>query len=279
MENIYKKVEKCPWCGQQGKTLFSEKAYNVLKCKKCGLVWSDTVLSEHGLKEYWTNYESEVHSADAVLTEQRKIMYRNDFDFVKPFIDSNSKVLDVGCGDGGFLDLFKEYGCSCEGTEFGEEAYRIAGRKYPMYFGELADIVFEKKYDVVLFRGTIQYLLKPQESLKKATELLNRGGIIFIYMVNSDSICFKLFKDKFRLPVSPTDYYMFNKPLLNDLMESMGMQLMVENMPYLGTPYENWREDILEVAEAIRKSDTGDTIEKKSPPFFDTMINLIYKKK
>lgn len=271
-------MKDVPGVARGGVRLFSEKTFDVLKCKKCGLVYSDTVLSEEGLKKFWANYESEVHSADTELTEQRKIMYRRDFDFIKPFIKPDSRVLDVGCGDGGFLDIFREYGCICEGTEFGEEAYALAGKKYPMYFGELSDIKFEKKYDAVLFRGTIQYLLKPKESLRKATELLNNGGVIYIYMVNSSSICFNLYKDKFRLPVTPMDYYMFNVTILNEFMESMDMQLISKDMPYLGTPYENWKKDVLEVADAIRKSDDGEEVEKKSPPFFDTMINLLYRR-
>ncbi len=277
--SILKKVEACPWCkGNQRTIMFSREENDVIKCNSCGLVYSDTILSEQGLQLFWKDYESKVHSADKELTEQRKQMYKLDFEFIKPFLRNNSIVLDVGSGDGSFLDEFNKYGCICEGTEFGEEAYAKSNERYPMYFGELADIGLYKKYDVILLRGTIQYLLKPRESLRRAVDLLNQDGLIFIGMINSDSICFNLFKDMFRLPVTPTDYYMFNEHLVTSFMTSLGMRLVSEKMPYLGTPYENWKQDILEVAEAIKKNMIRKNIIKKSTSFFDTMINIIYKK-
>lgn len=73
-----------------------------------------------------------------------------------------------------------------------------------------------EKYDVIVFRGVIQYLLDPRKDLAKAAELLKDNGILFISGSNSESLCFRLFKGKFTQPVAPTDYYMFNRKILSD---------------------------------------------------------------
>ena len=44
--------------------------------------------------------------------------------------------------------------------------------------------------------------------------------------------------------------------------------------PYLGTPYENIENDVLEISKYLLKKD--DSI---SPPFFENMMSLVYQKR
>lgn len=175
---MLREVGRCPWCGGKGYHILYpiEGEGEARRCNQCDIVYASKVLSDYGLKRYWSTYESESHMKDARLAEQRKHMYEIEHKFVKRYINPHSDILDIGCAHGGFLDLFHEDGHNCEGTEFGEEAYRKAATKYKVYFGDLKDINIENKYDLVIFRGVIQYLLYPKEDLLKAIHLLKPGG-------------------------------------------------------------------------------------------------------
>lgn len=273
-------ISCCPWChGNHIVKLFPYEYGNVCKCE-CGMVFADKILSEKGLRKYWCNYESQIHKGDKKLSAQRQKMYEQDYAFVSKFISGSMKdVLDIGCSNGAFLRIFKKNGFYCEGVEYGEEAKNKASGDFKVYYGTFPEIPISKKYDVITFRGVIQYLKNPKPYFKKAMELLKEGGLIFITASpNSESICFSLFKNMHNLPVKETDYYMYSEKLLTDFFEENGMCLIGEKMTYLGTPYENYREDIKKVAHALQLAEKGEIIDFKSPAFFDNMLTLVYKR-
>lgn len=153
-----------------------------VRCKKCGLVYATKVLSSEGLDAYWRDYETNIHTADKRKEKQREEMYQIDHDFISPFLSPNCRVLDVGCGNGKFLDTFAADGYQCEGVEFGKEAFELAADRYNVYYGELSKLNIPAKYDLIIFRGVIQYLLDPKRDLKKAVDLLNEGGIYILQL-------------------------------------------------------------------------------------------------
>lgn len=278
---MYKSVEKCPWCGSKlFKELYAIKDGGVAKrCNACSLVYSSIVLSEYGLTNYWSTYETKVHMNDIELSNQRRKMYVIEHDLICRYIPANADILDVGCSNGDFLDFFKNDGHTCEGTEFGEDAFNQASKKFKVYRGDIGEIEFEHQYDLIIFRGVIQYLLHPKEDLLKAIRLLKNNGLIFITSSpNSESICHKLFKNKFRLPLNPTNYYMFNEKLITDFMTQNGMKLYLNEQLYLDTPYENVETDIIAIARAVEKNKNGELLQDISPAFFDNMLTLVYKR-
>lgn len=280
-EKYLKNVEKCPWCESSESILQYINKYDakVVRCIKCGLVYSKKVLNSVGIQKYWENYESKVHNRDKELLNKRKIMYSLDFNFIKPFIKEGNKVLDVGCADGSFLEFFEKHNMQCYGVEIGDEAYKEANKKYKVYKGDFEKIQIDQKFDLIIFRGTLQYFFNPKEYIKVAMELLNEGGYLYITSSpNSESICFKLFKEKFTLPVSVTDYYAFSESILTEYITKLKGELVCKYNFYKETPYANVEEDIKKVARAIKLQEEGKDIKFGSPAFFDNMLTLVYRK-
>ena len=58
-------------------------------------------------REYYSKYLSQIHQSDSTKIKQREIMYELDYGFIKKHLKPNGKVLDVGCSNGKFLDLFE----------------------------------------------------------------------------------------------------------------------------------------------------------------------------
>lgn len=279
-----RKFNFCPWCNtsiKNSKELYkTEFDCTTVECD-CGFVYSNKILNKEGLAVYWRNYESNIHMADLSLNDKRMKMYELESDFILKYLKKDSLVLDVGCSGGEFLDCFSKVigKNNCEGVEFGEEAYRIASKKYEVYLGEFPEIEFSKKYDLVIFRGTIQYFENPKAYINKAFEILNKGGILYITSSpNADSICFKLFKEKFSLAVKYTDYYGFKESILTEYINEIGGDLVAQKYFYKETPYADIEHDILRIAEAFQEVSTKGCISKSSPAFFDNMLTLVYKK-
>lgn len=277
-----KNVEECPWCSQDEYTeeYINENGCRVVRCNKCGLVYSTKILNEKGIKNYWNNYTNTIHMADTKLAEDRARMYQLEYDFINKFMkSSNNSILDVGCSQGMFLDFFNCNNNTCYGVEIDSEAASIAGKKYKTWTEDITKIETEQKFDLIISRGTIQYFLDPKKAFEKIVSLLNYNGIFFISSSpNSDSLCFKLFKDKFVLPVNETDYYAFNKNVLEEFMNKHGIKLVTDYCFYETTPYANLESDINRVSEALYMQAHGEQIIKKSPPFYNNMLTLVFKK-
>ncbi len=276
-------VSVCPWCNSNKYTNLYNGVYNVKinKCSICGFVYSERILNKLGLEYYWKNYETEIHCLDKKLLEKRKFMYKLEAEYINKFIDIKDKsVLDVGGGSGEFLDYFQKLGAKkCVEVEYGEDAANIAAKKYKVYLGVFPDIDINELYDLVIFRGSLQYCINPKLYIKKALNLLKKDGILYITSSpNADSICFNLFLDKFILPVGPTDYYAYSERLLTNYIMEIGGKLINKHYFYLETPYANPKEDIVKVAKAIEMKKRGLDINFVSPAFYDNMLTLVYKK-
>lgn len=275
-------LDSCPWDGDNEKAfihLYYDKfGCEVVKCQKCGIVFARKRLNSIGLKKYWSDYLSRVHIHNPIAVEQRQMMYQIDYNFISNYI-KYGKVLDIGCGKGDFLALFEQNGFSADGVEFGKEAAVKAKKMHSVYCGEFPKIDFYKKYDLIIFRGVLQYVPKPKEYLNKAVNLLENNGLIFITaQPNVESLCFKLFKDKFTQPVTGSDFIGYSEKIFTDFFKEQGLLKISERYFYEQTPYANIEDDILKVAKAIKYKRTGKNIDFMSPAFYGNMMSLVYRK-
>lgn len=282
IEKFFERINQCPWCESEDyeECYTSEYDAIVVKCNRCGMVYSKKILNELGRQLFWTNYENEVHNIDKTLYDKRQKMYRLESDFVKKFIEcKNGYLLDVGCSGGEFMDCFAQDGMHCEGIEVGDDAYKISSEKYKVYKGDFSKINIDQRYDVIIFRGTIQYFINPKQYFIKAMNLLNKGGILYIYATNAESLCFGLFKEKFDLACGVTEYYAYNEKMITDFINELGGELICCKNFYLESPYAQVEKDIVQVAKALECKNKGETIDFRAPAFYDNLLSLVYKKK
>lgn len=281
-ESFFQKIYKCPWCEENNiKTLYYGKyGEKICRCLMCGMVYSDKILNKKGQEFYWKNYESKVHKKNNEKNIAKNKMYKIEADYIEKFLSlQDAKVLDVGCANGTFLDEFSVRKAICHGVEIGDEAYEYSSKKYKVYKGIFPDLKIEDKYDLVIFRGSIQYCINPKKYLKKAYEVLKNDGLIYITSSpNSESFCFNLFKEKFSIPVGAMEYYAFSESLITKFINSLGGSLIGKYHFYEETPYANIVSDIKRVAKAIEEVEKGKKISDTSPAFWDNMLTLVYKK-
>jgi SAM-dependent methyltransferase len=95
-----------------------------------------------------------------------------------------TRLLDVGCGAGGFLVKAKARGASIKGLDATPELVAIAKRRLPgsdIGQGELEELPFgEGEFDLVTGFNAFQYAADPVHALEEARRVLRPGGAVIV---------------------------------------------------------------------------------------------------
>jgi len=150
-----------------------------------------------------------------------------------------------------------------------------------LYLGDVLNSHFKDSYfDVITMRGVIEHLPDPVKTIKKVSDLMKPGGLFYICATpNGESFSVKLFKQNWNLfhPIEHLWYFSPNN--LSLLSEGFNLKLIWSEYPYIGTPYENINEDIMLINKKIANTRLDKNNEDVSPPFYESMMSLIYMKK
>ena len=277
--------EHCIACGSREFGLWAiAGSYKAVQCVKCRLVWMSPFLNEEGLGKYYANYIGRRRLNNDLKMEQRKIQYQSDREFIEHFIN-DGKILDVGCNGGFFLEALSTK-FEKHGIEIDPEAVAYAKKLQKTFGKNILCVALERapyensSFDMIAMRGTIEHLSDPVNAIKKVSQLLKKGGYYYITATpNAENFAADLFRDKWTLFHPVQHIWHFSPKTLSLICSRFGLKLIAKDFPYLGTPYENAREDVRVFAEAIKSREQNPSAELPiGPPFFENMMALVFEK-
>lgn len=199
----------CPVCGSQStksvytgrdKTVSLAESNQVLtlrlvKCGICGMLFLDNADYDldwvHEL--YWKMMVSNVPQGHSVEIEKLRQYFIRDLARYR----TTEALLEIGCGEGDFLNVAAEAGWKTTGIEVSEIAARTAREKYGLnvltgtleqHLNRLAT----GSFDVVVLWGVIEHVRKPGETLRTVRRLVRNGGAVLLYTPNANSVFHRL---------------------------------------------------------------------------------------
>ncbi|MDQ6904216.1 MAG: class I SAM-dependent methyltransferase, partial [Bacteroidota bacterium] len=158
-------------------------------------------------------------------------------------LPNDARILDIGCGDGFHLDLFRRFGKKSwilEGVDIDKRAVEAAtALGFKVHMGSVEEIELpENAYDLVFIIQTIEHVAKPDEVLRAIHRLLRKGGRVVIVTDNTGSIDFKLFKGSYWGGYHfPRHWNLFNRRSISMLGKNTGFE--IENLRTIVSPV-NW---------------------------------------
>ena len=208
------KIETCTLCdsadyatiyngkirdGSFGKV--TKQEYEVVRCKKCGLVRLLHIPFNkdfYETDEYRESYNDTHNVSDYIDMhdhEQANRLTNIGMESIR-----NKVVLDYGCGGGGFLDLALGVAKKTIGIEPFEGYHSSILERGHIVFKSADDALkkYKNEIDLVVSTGVIEHIDNPSKYLENAYNLLRHDGEIYLDTDNLNEISMQFQNDKFK---------------------------------------------------------------------------------
>ena len=141
------------------------------------------------------------------------------------WLPSGGRILDIGCGNGGFLMRMQAMGFAVEGTEWTQpSAARVpASTGIPVHVGDLLSLDLPRQsFDLITLWHVFEHLRNPPQTLERIRELLKPGGTLIMSMPNAESWQARMFGTSWFHHDPPRHLFGFGRASLVRLLNSCG---------------------------------------------------------
>ncbi|MBI4652269.1 class I SAM-dependent methyltransferase [Candidatus Desantisbacteria bacterium] len=264
-------IKQCILCGSYNNTPPSASPEYII-CKNCGLVYSSLRFSDEKLEEV-ANSCAQMHHLSKNRLEADfsqfmiQMVYEPRLKDISPF-RKNNRILDIGCATGGWLSFLKENGWDAHGLELSPEnaQYGIKVKGLNIFCGNINEASYPDEYfDVVTLWEVIEHVNDPINNLKKAYQILRKGGILALSTPNYNCLTRLIIQNNWTGMDPNSHYHLFTPSTIKKLLTKTGFKnIKIRTMdlnPYeilhefkKDKSYEKHQEDIKKIKEKIKNN-------------------------
>ncbi len=200
--------------------------HQLVKCLNCSLVYSNFPPTQSSLKDSYhqADFDSKIEAKDASDT------YINAIKSEIAFKKYKNRALDIGTGDGIFLEGLKKIGfLKPEGIEPSINAIKSAPKERQLI---IKNGIFKEEdyasesFDLITCFMTLEHVLDPFEVSKSAFNLLRKGGVFITVTHNYESKVNRILHTK--SPIIDIEHMqLFSDKSIRKLMTNVGFEKVV----------------------------------------------------
>lgn len=225
-----------------------EGFFSYVRCKSCGLIYMNPRVSDEDISGFYPDDYVPHRSKEKASKKSNKtfaMWWKNTtiairlkrlrkkllgteqaISFVDKKLNSESRVMDVGCGRAEFLyNIKQQTGCHVEGVDISKTAVDTAARNYDIeiFNGLITEAPFPaESFDVITAWWYLEHVSNPSEVLKKMCSFLKDDGLCIVGVPNIDSFNAKVFKDKWYHLDCPRHLHIYSPDTIKSLMDNAG---------------------------------------------------------
>ncbi len=216
----------------------TEDEFKVVECRRCGLLYVNPRPTREEMGKFYPETYSwkETLAADSFVTKWvRKLEKGYRYHLLK---DETSKalrftekrlgrVLDIGCGTGDRLDVFRKRGFETYGVETSHSAdYAREHLKLNVIKGDLFSAHFpDHFFDLVTLYNVLEHTHDPMKVCQEIERVLKRDGYLIIQVPNKDSLQCRVFNGRWAAFDIPRDLYYFGTETLRSFLGKAGFKV------------------------------------------------------
>lgn len=246
----------CPICKGEGRKLYkglqdrlyhSPGVWGFSHCVLCGSLWLNPRPRREDIHkcyvEYFTHgdFREALHSGknqsnlkkekilDVILfgrRRERELYYKMRLLSPKP----RGSLLDVGCGEGSYLNFMRSLGWDVMGCEPDPKAAHIAKKRFDLNViaGHVEDIdIPSNSFDAITLSHVIEHTPDPYKVLCRCFDLLSNGGRLVIITPNLKSLGHRLFGSSWYCLDPPRHLALFSMETLRDVVQDCGFRILI----------------------------------------------------
>lgn len=254
--NLCGSVDSTPLLSAKDRLHGIDGIFTYVQCKKCGLVYMNPQIKPEEIEKlYPTDYEPHFTTTEkssfAIYTLQKKLLkipvlahlFKGMLNvrIVDPIykgLNQQSRLLDVGCGIGVFLNTVRaDRGCEVFGIDISEAAVRKAKSSFGLdiFKGAIEQAPYPDAYfDIITAWWYLEHIPNPNTVAAKISSLLKDKGYCIMGVPNFNGFFAKRFKDKWYHLDCPRHLCIWTPQTITELLNKHG--LFVTRILYDKTP-------------------------------------------
>jgi len=139
-------------------------------------------------------------------------------------INTQTRILDVGCGGGEVLWLLKEFGYV---NVLGVDPYLDTDVTYAngltVKKSEMSQII--GKWDIIMFNHSFEHVHNPRETMEQVFSHLDESGVCIIRIPVADSYAWKRYKENWADLDAPRHFFLHTRASIDCLAKQTGFQV------------------------------------------------------
>ncbi len=237
--------------------------WSFMRCPECGLVWLNpqplpdnikkiyALYYTHAIKDRRSGIVSLLRELErgllTALTGSNAFVHKRSMQWICKVLimlpplrekirgdllyldkEQKGKLLDVGCGNGYFLNLMKKLGWEVIGIEPDAQAAKMAQDCFgiPVKVGLLEELGFPSNYaDVITMKHVIEHVIDPLVILGECLRVLKDGGNLVVTSPNIESMGSLYFNRNWHHLDPPRHLHLFTVQTLRRCIESVGLRI------------------------------------------------------
>lgn len=215
--------------------------FTVVQCTRCGLLYLNPRPDVSELDTiYPTTYQCyNIRPADdgvdgrSWVTRLRHRLYSRRFRRPLRYLGDRDPIelLDVGCGDGWQLDLYRfamEGRIRTSGVEIRRDVCEVARAKgHRVYWGRFEEVELPQQFDLVNLSQVIEHVADPRAFVGRIHDVLRPAGIFVLETPNTDTLDWRWFRSgAWGAYHIPRHWTFFDPRSLRRLVEPAGFELL-----------------------------------------------------
>ncbi|OGD56966.1 hypothetical protein A2V71_03240 [Candidatus Berkelbacteria bacterium RBG_13_40_8] len=243
---------KCTLCGAKiFQEIFNQGNSKILKCLSCGLTFRYPLPAKSEIQKlynqekllktrYFQGLKKNYDQKNPVVS-----IYKEELGKLNK-ITKPSRILDVGCAYGVFLDLARIYGWEPYGVEISKTSASYAKKafKLPIFAGTLEEAKYPSNFfKVITMWDLVEHLSEPLATLKETRRILEKNGILLILTIDTDSLIGKIANSTTKTKdflYDPQHTYFFSSRTLAKMLQKAGFK-KIETLDKFGAQIKRWQ--------------------------------------
>jgi 2-polyprenyl-3-methyl-5-hydroxy-6-metoxy-1,4-benzoquinol methylase len=169
------------------------------------------------------------HQLLGYLTGMNSALPHARMDAAQMYLVNNraGRLLDIGCGNGVFLDRMQSLGWTVQGVEVDSKSAKVAIESFgiPVYVGSIEEAKYPHSYfDAITLSHVIEHVYDPIGLLRECHRILKPGGTLVAVTPNSTSLGHERFEQSWIALDPPRHLHLFARSTIEPVADKAGFK-------------------------------------------------------